>query len=192
MQHLLFPPENRPGRKPAPPAEQPKRGRGRPPMDPDEKARKAAEREANPVLVGTSRMNAGRPRNDGTHRHDDTDVAAGSVKATVQEYNQARAKRETAAAIKEDILAKKAILEFEVQQGNYLPRDAIISAVARAYSALSQGIRSIPDLLERRLGLDPSICVKIGEIQDEALASLHVDLEKMLMSDEEKGAENGQ
>jgi hypothetical protein len=84
------------------------------------------------------------------------------------------------------------VLDYEVQQGNYLPRDAIISATARAYSSMAQGIRSIPDLLERRLGLDPMVCVKIGEIQDEALSALHNELEKMLTPQDEKGAENGQ
>lgn len=202
MQQLLFANISGPAEtvKPAePPPIVPKRGPGRPPTyTPEEKARRIAERTANLTKqngTGGAKLNAGRPRNDGTSRFDDPNalaVPSGSVQETMKAYNEARAKREAADAIKAEVLAKKAILEYEVQQGNYLPRDAIISATARAYSALAQGIRSIPDLLERRLGLDPMVCVKIAEIQDEALASLHVDLEKMLTPEEEKGAENGQ
>lgn len=159
-------------------------------MSAEAKARIAAEKPLPSMSIG-SRIGSGRPRKDGTHRWDDPNAPPGT-KNTMQEYNEARAKREAAAAIKEEVLAKKATLEYEVQQGNYLPRDAIISATARAYSALAQGIRSIPDMLERRLGLDPMVCVRIGEIQDEALASLHTDLEKMMYQDDENGEQNGQ
>lgn len=136
-------------------------------------------------------MLAGRPRHDGTSKHDEPGAMAGD-KTTTQHYAEARARREAAAADKEEVLAKKAVLDYEVQQGNFLPRDAIISATARAYATLAQGIRSIPDALERRLGLDPAVCVKIGELQDEALAGLHIELEKMLTPEGEKGTENGQ
>lgn len=174
-----------------------KRGPGRPPRSPEEKARIAAERDAKkgiPDPSGGYRMGAGRPRADGTSRFDEPGAAGAQTShaETLRAYNESRAKREAADAIKAEVMAKKSILEYEVQQGNYLPRDAIISATARAYAALTQGIRSIPDMLERRLGLDPSICVKIGELQDEALASMHADLEKMLTGDDEQGAENGQ
>jgi hypothetical protein len=159
-------------------------------MSAEAKARIVAEKPLPSMSIG-SRIGSGRPRKDGTHRWDDPNAPPGA-KNTMDQYNESRAKREAAAAIKEEVLAKKATLEYEVQQGNYLPRDAIISATARAYSALAQGIRSIPDMLERRLGLDPIVCVRIGEIQDEALSSLHVELEKMIYPHEEKGDEHGQ
>lgn len=191
MQQLLF---NADPASPIAVAPMAKRMPGRPPRSEEEKARIAAEREANkppPNARGGARMLAGRPRHDGTSKHDEPGAMAGD-KTTTQHYAEARARREAAAADKEEVLAKKAVLDYEVQQGNFLPRDAIISATARAYATLAQGIRSIPDALERRLGLDPAVCVKIGELQDEALAGLHIELEKMLTPEGEKGTENGQ
>lgn len=191
MQQLLF---NADPASPIAVAPMAKRMPGRPPRSEEEKARIAAEREANkppPNARGGARMLAGRPRHDGTSKHDEPGTMAGD-KTTTQHYAEARARREAAAADKEEVLAKKAVLDYEVQQGNFLPRDAIISATARAYATLAQGIRSIPDALERRLGLDPAVCVKIGELQDEALAGLHIELEKMLTPEGEKGTENGQ
>lgn len=191
MQQLLF---NADPASPIAVVPMAKRMPGRPPRSEEEKARIAAEREANkppPNARGGARMLAGRPRHDGTSKHDEPGAMAGD-KTTTQHYAEARARREAAAADKEEVLAKKAVLDYEVQQGNFLPRDAIISATARAYATLAQGIRSIPDALERRLGLDPAVCVKIGELQDEALAGLHIELEKMLTPEGEKGTENGQ
>lgn len=177
MQVELFP---TPRRIAAAPPE-PKRKAGRPPRSAEEKARIAAEKEATKVIGPNSngRPGAGRPRHDG-EIPGASSPQAGSTAHTVREYNESRATREKHAAVKEEIVAKKMALEFEVMQGNFLPRVSIISGMARAYSACSQGIRSIPDLLERRLGLDPMTCVRIGELLDDSLATLHVELERLV------------
>lgn len=195
MQVALF---TTPSRKAAqqPEPEPVKRPRGRPPMPIEEKAQLAHERVLRKAEEKATLGGRGGPRGVG-HGGQRLDGEApgsqggGSTAQTVKDYNESRATREKHTAAKEEVLAKKVALEFEIMQGNFLPRDSIISAMAKAFSTCSQGIRSIPDLLERRLGLDPVICVRIGEILDESLAGLHTDLEGMLMSDAEREAQHG-
>lgn len=42
-----------------------------------------------------------------------------------------------------------------IKQGEYLPREAVRQGCAVAYQMVAQSIRSIPDNLERKLGLTP-------------------------------------
>ncbi len=95
----------------------------------------------------------------------------------VDTYAVSRARKEQALADKEVVLAKKAILDYEIQAGSYVPREAVVRAAATGYATVVQAMRSIPDNLERRLGLDPTVTEAIEIAIDEALADLEVQLD---------------
>lgn len=94
--------------------------------------------------------------------------------------NISLARKEEALALKEATNAKRLALDYEIQRKMYLPREAISAAVATAYSTLVQGIRSIPDHLERQFGVEPKIAMEIEKTLDEALNRIADDFEKMM------------
>ena len=49
--------------------------------------------------------------------------------------------------------------------------------MATAYSAIAQTLRSIPDNLERKINLDPTVAEEVGRVIDEALADLSNEME---------------
>lgn len=83
-----------------------------------------------------------------------------------------------AKARKEAALAAKAELDFRVKAGLYLPREAVRSALATAFQAVSQSLRSIPDNLERKLGVSPEIAEAVGISIDEAMGELALAMEE--------------
>lgn len=83
----------------------------------------------------------------------------------------------TAKARKEMAHAAKAELEFRIKDGQYLPREAIRSALAEAYQAVAQSLRSIPDNLERKLGLSPELAEVVSTAIDEAMGELAYAME---------------
>lgn len=85
----------------------------------------------------------------------------------------------TAKARKEVAQASKAELEFRVMDGQYLPREAIRSALAEAYQAVAQSLRSIPDNLERKLGITPEVAEVVSTAIDEAMGELAYAMEQM-------------
>ena len=98
-------------------------------------------------------------------------VEAGSADAHVL-YAKARAKKEA-------FLAQMAELDYKVKAGEYLPRDAVRQAAATAFATIAQTMRSIPDNVERRLGITPEIAEEISHLIDEAMADLSNELERM-------------
>jgi phage terminase Nu1 subunit (DNA packaging protein) len=88
------------------------------------------------------------------------------------DYARAKARRETA-------LADIAELEAAKLQGKQVDRDAVRNGSAKAFSTCAQSIRSIPDTLERRLGLPPDVIQAIEGLIDETMAQLSEDLEKV-------------
>ncbi len=88
------------------------------------------------------------------------------------EFNKARAKNEA-------YKANLAELDFKVKSGEYLPRIEIQQATATAYATISQTLRSIPDNLERRLGISPEVAEAVGAMIDDCMNDLAADLEKM-------------
>lgn len=91
---------------------------------------------------------------------------AGYVKPRpVQDFETARARNELAKAQINEIEAK-------VKAGQYVERAAVRQASAMAMSSIAQTLRSIPDLLERRLGIDPTLAEEIGRQIDESLNEL--------------------
>lgn len=77
-----------------------------------------------------------------------------------------------AKARKETALAGLNELELKVKSGQYLPRDAYQQATATLLAALSQGLRSLPDTLERRYSLAPDVLEDISAAIDESLSTV--------------------
>lgn len=105
---------------------------------------------------GGAREGAGRP--------------AGS--ATNPERAAARAEFETERAEHERVKRLEREFEFAIKRGEYLPRDAQRSAAATALAVLTQALRSVPDNLERSLGLAPEAAEQVGIEIDNALAEV--------------------
>jgi phage terminase Nu1 subunit (DNA packaging protein) len=106
-----------------------------------------------PPTRGGKRVGAGRKPN-------------GYVKPQpVQDFETARARNELAKAKINEIEAK-------VKADEYVERAAVRQAAATAMSSIAQTLRSIPDLLERRLGIDPTLAEEIGRQIDESLNEL--------------------
>ncbi len=115
-----------------------------------------------PGARGGARANSGRKS---------AAVEAGSADAHIL-YAKARAKKEA-------FLAQMAELDFKVKAGEYLPRDEIRQASATAFATIAQTLRSIPDNLERRLGVSADVAEEVGRLIDDAMADLAADLERM-------------
>lgn len=90
-----------------------------------------------------------------------------------------------AKARKEAALAAKAELDFRVKAGQYVPRDAVRDAQAKAFQSIAQTMRSIPDNLERKLGLDPVAAESVGALIDAALGDLAETLEEIYLANYE-------
>lgn len=84
-----------------------------------------------------------------------------------------------AKARKEAAHAAKAELEFKVRAGQYLPREAVRSALAEAYQAVAQSLRSIPDNLERKLGVTPEVAESVSASIDETMGELAYAMEQI-------------
>lgn len=70
-------------------------------------------------------------------------------------------------------------LEFDRRRGELVERSDVRQASATAFSTIAQTLRSIPDNLERTLGLEPEIAEGVGTLIDESLSALADELEKM-------------
>lgn len=93
-----------------------------------------------------------------------------------EDFSAARAKKET-------WLAEQAELNFKIAAGQYVPREDVQHASATAFAAISQTLRSIPDNLERKLGLSPEVAEEVSRLIDDAMEELSADLEKMCEKD---------
>lgn len=87
-------------------------------------------------------------------------------------YNEWKARSERAKALNGE-------LELKIKSGEYVERAAVIQATATAYASVAQTLRSIPDHLERRLGISPELAEEIGRQIDESLSSLATEFELM-------------
>lgn len=85
------------------------------------------------------------------------------------DFDKAKARKETA-------LADLHELDYKVKSGQYVSRNSVKQATATIMAALAQGIRSLPDHLERR-GVEPKVCVQIDAAITEALADTGKALE---------------
>jgi phage terminase Nu1 subunit (DNA packaging protein) len=171
---------NIPGRHGGPRPNQTGRPRGRPKLSDAEKARRAMEKvnkrievtnvedDFDDLIYGTSPPSVAakptgiRPPDQGISFDDNPALA----------YASARAKKELAHA---DL----ANLNYLTKSAQYLPRDDIRQATATAFSTVAQSLRSIPDNLERRFGVAPSLAETVGNMIDVILGDLSDELERM-------------
>ena len=103
-----------------------------------------------PLQLGGTRPGAGRKPADYVPSEDRLD------------YEAARARNESAKANLNE-------LELAIKRGEYVPRAEVQAATATALSALSQTLRSVPDNLERTLGITPELAQEVGVQIDAAL-----------------------
>lgn len=82
-----------------------------------------------------------------------------------QDFDSARARHEAAKA---DL----AEIEVKIKSGEWVDRAAVRQACATAFASIAQGLRSIPDNLERKLGLSGEVTEQVGAVIDEALNDL--------------------
>ena len=68
-------------------------------------------------------------------------------------------------------------LELAVRRGQYVDRAQVRQASATALSALAQTLRSVPDNLERKLGVAPEVAAEVGSLIDAALDEVANQLE---------------
>lgn len=102
---------------------------------------------------GGARRGAGRRPND--YQPTDTELT----------FDKAKARNEAAKADMNE-------LEYKIKSGQYLPRAAIQEAAATSIASFAQSIRSIPDNLERTLGVTPEVAEAVGIALDAALEEL--------------------
>ena len=69
--------------------------------------------------------------------------------------------------------------ELAVKRGEYVLRSAVQEATATALSALAQTLRSVPDNLERKLGVSPELALEVGIQIDAALNDVAAKFEEM-------------
>ena len=113
-----------------------------------------------PLQLGGARPGAGRKPVDYVPSDDRLD------------YEAARARNESAKADLNE-------LDLAVKRGEYVPRAEVQAATATALSALSQTLRSVPDNLERTLGLSPDIAQEVGRQIDAALDDMATRFEEL-------------
>ena len=87
------------------------------------------------------------------------------------EYEAARTRNEKAKADLNE-------LEYQVKLGTYVLRAEVQQAAATALANLSQTLRSVPDNLERKLGLAPDVAQEVGYLIDAALNEVANAFEK--------------
>lgn len=81
----------------------------------------------------------------------------------------ASARTAVAKARKETALAGLNELALQIKTGEYLPRAAYQEATATLLAMLSQGLRSLPDTLERKCNLPPEALELVEQVIDEGL-----------------------
>lgn len=107
----------------------------------------------------------------------DTGADTGDASDGYVAYSKARARTEAAKA---DL----AELDYKVKSGQFVSRVGVRQASATAFATIAQTMRSIPDNLERTLGLNPEVAAAVGASIDAALADLSETLQMMSGPDE--------
>lgn len=87
-----------------------------------------------------------------------------------KDYDKAKARNEAAKAGLNE-------LELKIKSGEYLSRTAYREASATLLAELAQGLRSLPDTLERKFGLSPEALLHVEKTIDEAMQSVADGLE---------------
>lgn len=103
-------------------------------------------------------------RQDAEGDDDEPDDGDSHLSTTVKTA-RAKARKETA-------LAGLNELNLKIKTGEYLPRAAYQEATATLIAMLSQGLRSLPDTIERKFGLSPDVLQLIEKTIDESLSEI--------------------
>jgi hypothetical protein len=111
---------------------------------------------------GGSRKNSGQKSKVVRDSTEDSHVA----------YARARADHER-------LKAQLAEHELNVKSGKYVSREDVQRVSSVAFATVAQALRSIPDNLERRLGLSPNVTSQVSGVIDEAMDGLSLKLEEM-------------
>ncbi len=88
------------------------------------------------------------------------------------EYNKAKTREMQAKAGRQEI-------ELAKELGEVVMRTEVANANAKAFAAIAQSCRSIPDILERQFGFQPAVIEKVSELIDVHLAQLSESLRKV-------------
>lgn len=78
-------------------------------------------------------------------------------------------------------------LELRIKSGEYVARVAVREETATALSTLAQSLRSVPDNLERKLGVSPEVAEEVGRLIDEALNDVADAFEQLAAEPEQVG-----
>lgn len=105
--------------------------------------------------------------------------AGGKSKAVRDATEEHHIKYTKSRAEHEEFKARSVKLEYEIKRGKYVLREEVQRASAVAFATVTQNLRSIPDALERRLGLSPEVTEQVAIAIDEIMSDLADDLEKM-------------
>ena len=81
--------------------------------------------------------------------------------------------------MRNDPEARRFHLDNAIKRGEYVPRAEVQAATATALSALSQTLRSVPDNLERTLGLSPEVAQEVAQQIDAALDDMATRFEEL-------------
>ena len=92
------------------------------------------------------------------------------------DYDKAKTRNEAAKAGLNE-------LELKIKSGEYLSRTAYREASATLLAELAQGLRSLPDTLERKFGLSPEALLHVEKTIDEAMQGVADGLELFAGSD---------
>lgn len=71
-------------------------------------------------------------------------------------------------------------LELAIKRGEFVERIAVKQSTATAFATLAQTLRSVPDNLERKLGVSPEVALEVGLLIDNALNDIANAFEEMV------------
>lgn len=94
------------------------------------------------------------------------------------DFDVARARNELAKAELNE-------LELAIKRGEYVERIAIREMASTAMATMAQTLRSVPDNLERKLGVSPEVALEVGMLLDNALNDIANAFEEMVKNADE-------
>jgi beta-glucosidase-like glycosyl hydrolase len=95
------------------------------------------------------------------------------------ELSQERADYELERALHEKSKRERSELSYKIESGQVVSRQAVQQASATALAVAAQSLRSLPDNLERKLGLSPQVAEQIELTIDAILTDLSLALQAM-------------
>lgn len=111
------------------------------------------------------------------------EMEAGKEDADGNDQTSLSVRKTRAAVDKMEAEAANTWLKHKVDSGEYLSRTAFREASATLLAELAQGLRSLPDTLERRYNLTPEVVQQIQATVDQSLHSIAQGLELFVEGD---------